>query len=129
MQDRAMPLSRKPDDELSPGALRNRRCRDRKRERGELPRTNAQRVELLTDALTYALQIIEAYQTDICAAGYAEAGFCQGVLYAEAPERIREALQDAGAATSGDVLSIEASSTRAEVERLVYQMLDRSGIR
>ncbi len=41
-------------------------------------------------AVDYAIRIIEAYQLEIRNRGLDKEGFCQGVIFKEAIERIRE---------------------------------------
>jgi hypothetical protein len=42
------------------------------------------------EALDYATSIIMNYESDIKEAGYADEGFCQGVIYRDALKRIEE---------------------------------------
>lgn len=46
-----------------------------------------EQIKNLTNALEHAIKIIESYQLDIRIDGYANKGFCQGIIY-------KKALQD-----------------------------------
>jgi hypothetical protein len=60
---------------------------------------NRAAVERLTDALEYAVKVVDGYALEIHEAGLDAEGFCQGVLFKEAVTDINKRLHGTGDAS------------------------------